>query len=181
MCIGVLGDDVEEPRPREPKRPQHEIELPGPEPRRKPVDILLRARLEAAQRWAAREQVDYLRLELVLALGFEKPLQERPPTRVWAVEAEWVPHSDQGDASRAPGVRRPRIGQDELADSNRHRGDSQCSREDNRGQSPSFHPRRPLTVAGLRLGRGPKVRLLADDLPGEALQFLARLEAEIVF
>ena len=114
MRVGVLGDDVEEPRPREPKRPQHEIEVPGPEPRRKPVDIGLRARLEAAQRWAAREQVDYLRLELVLALGFQKPLHERPPTRFVAdLEAARIPHSDQGDASRAVGARRPRIGQDD--------------------------------------------------------------------
>ena len=108
MRVGVLGDDVEEPRPREPKRPQHEIELPGPEPRRKPLDIFLRARLEAAQRWAAREQVDDLGLELVLALGFQKPLHERPHTRfVAAAEAAWIPHSDQGDASRAPGARQP--------------------------------------------------------------------------
>ncbi len=102
-CVGVLGDDVEESRPREPKGPQHEIELPGPEPRRKPVDILLRARLEGAQRWATWEQVDYFRLELVLALGFEEPLHERPPTRfVAAAEAAWIPHTDQGDASRLP-------------------------------------------------------------------------------
>ena len=141
----------------------------------------MRARLEAAQRWAAREQVDYLGLELVLALGFQKPLHERPPTRfVAAAEAAWIPHSDQGDASRAPGARRPCIGQDE-AESNRRRGDSQCSREDNRGQSPSSHQPRALTVAGRhRLGRRPKVRLLADDLPREALKLLARPEAEIV-
>ena len=104
MRVGVLGDDVEEPRPRDPKRPQHEIEVPGAEPRREPVDILLRARLEAAQRWPAREQVDDLRLELVLALGFQKALHERPPTRfVAALEAARIPHSDQGDAGRAPG------------------------------------------------------------------------------
>ena len=119
----------------------------------------------------------------MLALGFQKALHERPPTRfVAAAEAAWVPHSDQGDASRAPGARQPCIGQDELADSNRRRGDSQCPREDDRGQSPSSHQPRPLTVAGLhRLGRRPKVRLLADDLPREALKLLARPEAEIVF
>ena len=106
--LGVLAHDVEEPRPREPKRPQHEIEVAGPEPRRKPVDIGLRARLEAAQRWAAREQVDDLGLELVLALGFEEPLHERPPTRfVAALEAARIPHSDQGDAGRA--VRSPAV------------------------------------------------------------------------
>ena len=65
---------------------------------------------------------------------------------------------------------------------NRRRGESQCSRDHNRGQSPSFHQPRPPTVAGLhRLRRGPKVRLLAHDLPGEALKLLARPEAEIVF
>ena len=48
--------------------------------------------------------------------------------------------------------------------------------------SPSSHRPRSLAVAGLhRLCRRPKVRLLADDLPREALKILARPEAEIVF
>jgi hypothetical protein len=138
--------------------------------------------LEAARRWAAREQVDYLGLELVRALGFQKALHERPITRfVAAAEAAWIPHSDQGDASRAPGARQPRIGQNELADGNRRRGDTQCPREGNHGQSSTSHQPRPLTVVGLhRLGRRPKVWLLADDLPREALKLLARPEAEIV-
>ena len=103
MRVGVLSDDSEEPRSGEPKGPQHEIELSRPEPRRKPLDIFVRARLGATQRWAAREQVDDLGREFVLALGFQKPLDERPHTRfVAAVEAAWVPHSDEGDASRDP-------------------------------------------------------------------------------
>ena len=67
------------------------------------------------------------------------------------------------------------------AESNRRRGDSQCSREDKR-QSPSSHQPRRLDVAGRhRLCRHPKVRLLTDNLRREALKLLARPEAEIVF
>ena len=103
MRLGVLGDDVEEPRPREAKGPQHEIKFSGPEPRRKPVDIVFRARIEAAHRWAAREQVDYLRFELVLALGFEEPLHERPPGGlVAAAEAAWIPQSDHATRVQPP-------------------------------------------------------------------------------
>jgi hypothetical protein len=183
MRVRVLGDDVEERRPGEPKRPKHEIEVPRPEPRRKPLDIFFRALLEAAHGWATREQVDDLGLELVCVVGFQKALHERSPTRfVAAVEAARVPHSDQGDASRASGARQPCIGQDELEDGNRRRGDSQCHRENNHEQSSTSHQPRPRNVAGLhRLGRRPKVRLLADDLPREALKLLARPEAELVF
>jgi hypothetical protein len=143
----------------------------------------LRARLEAAHVWAARKQVDYLRLELALALGFQQSRHERSPTRfVTATEPAWLPHSDQGDTSRAPGAWQSCIGQYELADSNRRHGDSQCPREDNRGQSSSVQQPRPLTVAGMHwLGWRPKVRLLADDLSREALKLLARAEAEILF
>ena len=118
----------------------------------------------------------------MLALGFQKPRYERPPTRfVAALEAARIPHTDQGDASRAPGARQPCVGQDET-DSNRRRGDSQCPRKDDRGPSPRSHrPRAPTVVGPHRLGRRPKVRLLADDLPGEALELLARPEAELVF
>ena len=93
--VRVLRDDDVEVRPREPQRPQHEIEVPGPESGRKSLDVALRARLEAAQGWAAREQVDDLGLELVLTLGFQEPLDERsPPGFVGSANAARVPHSN---------------------------------------------------------------------------------------
>jgi hypothetical protein len=109
------------------------------------------------------------------ALGFQEPLDERPPPGlVGAPDATRGPHSNQSNTSRAARVTR-RDGEPE----------GECDRRsrERSHESDCPHPPAPrLLNLTLRdsLSRRPKPRLLTDDLSRQALELLARLETEIV-
>src|SRR5262245_22321830 len=177
--LGVQRNDVVEVRSGQPQRPKDEIEVAGPQPLRESRDVLLRALLEAARRRAARKQVDDFGLDRIPALGVQQPCDERSRSRLdGPADPGRRPGADQCDASGAAGLRHTAAGRDRDRENDRHGYSRQSSHDNKDRRSPASG--RPVFAMSDRPRLFSELRLLANDLPGESLELIARPKAELV-